>query len=34
MEAPAPANPLAESDHGTEVQGVLSEAKEPAEPQL
>lgn len=34
MEAPAPANPLAESDHGTEVQGILSEAKGPTEPQL
>lgn len=31
MEAPAQANPLAESDHGTEVQGVLSEAKETPE---
>ena len=31
MEAPAPANPLAESDHGMEVQGVLSVAKETTE---
>lgn len=34
MEAPAQANPLAESDHGTEVQGIPSEASGTAEPQL
>lgn len=29
MEAPAPTNPLAESDHGTEVQGVLPPEERP-----